>query len=223
MKRIFLVSIISIFSQGLFGQSYNDNSSNEDIMDYESIVRELSQSSGSNRASVYTPDPLAAVRFHVGVGFTNSLNTVEDSQRGLNLQAPLKGVAARFGIDLLSTEWRAEAGITTYETYDDKETSAKIDMKEFDLSILGLTPVSRMWSYKFGMGLSARYLHIVQAELETQEVEYTTPAMSVQTGVIAHVGPKFSISTDLHYRKSLIKETADKSALDFMVRLDGHF
>ena len=223
MKRIFLISIISIFSQGLFGQSYNDSSQTEDIMDYESIVRELSKSSGTSRTSVYSPDPLAAVRFHVGVGFTNSLSSIEDSERGISLQAPLKGVAARFGIDLLSTEWRAEAGITTYESYDDKDTSSKIDLKEFDLSVVGITPVSRLWSYKIGMGLSARYLNLVQADAETQEIEYTTPAMSIQTGVIANVGPKFSISTDLHYRKSLIQETADKTALDFMVRLDGHF
>ena len=131
MKRIFLISIISIFSQGLFGQSYNDSSQTEDIMDYESIVRELSKSSGTSRTSVYSPDPLAAVRFHVGVGFTNSLSSIEDSERGISLQAPLKGVAARFGIDLLSTEWRAEAGITTYEPYDDNTGCVPINCDDY--------------------------------------------------------------------------------------------
>lgn len=191
----------------------------EDVISYEDIVKELSPTSRS-RVRNFGTDPLSQVRFHVGVGFANSLMDLQNLDSVNINDISLKGVQAKLGIDLLSPSWRAEGGIITYETYQDVSGN-KYSVKEFDLSLISISPLARHWSYKFGGGLSARYLDYTNTSLETQK--FSTPAMNIQTGVIAEFSPKFSVSTDLVYRKSMTSDSADRSAIDFSLRFDGHF
>lgn len=219
MKKI-LILLSVLFSASALQAQYSDNpGESEDLMDYESIVRELTPTKRSTYKS-YGLDPLAQVRFHVGVGFANSILSLSSDLENTNTRETLKGVQAKFGVDLLSPFWRAEGGIVTYETHKD-EFGNNYSLKEFDLSLISLTPIGRVWGYKVGGGLSARYLDFTPNAGE--KIQYTTPSANIQLGILVHFSSKMTISTDLVYRRAMTKETIDQSAFDLSVRFDGHF
>lgn len=217
MKKV-IVTLFIFFSANALQAQYSPQDT-EDVIDYESIVRELTPVSRTTYKN-YGPDPLSQVRFHVGVGFANSLISIDSDETNINTRESLKGVQAKFGIDLLSPFWRAEGGIVTYETHKD-DFGNRYSLKEFDLSLISITPVGKLWGYKFGGGLSARYLDFTASGKE--KVQYTTPSANIQMGILAHFSPKMTISTELSYRKSMTKDTIDQSAFDMSVRFDGHF
>ncbi|MFK8139276.1 MAG: hypothetical protein AB8E15_13030 [Bdellovibrionales bacterium] len=210
--------LILLFAISLYNPPASAQYEEEDLVDYESIVRQLSQ---SNR----TRTPRAAfnylddIRFHLGVGIVNSMSTIGTDSG--ELKAGVNGVQTNFGIDLFSYEWRAEGGITNFENYKDTDTGTSYKMQEFDLKLVYSSQLSKIWGYKIGGGLAGRYMRVTKDDLSSQE--FTTPSTNLHTGIVTRFSKSVALSTDLVYRRALISETPDKSAIDFTIRVDGTF
>lgn len=213
MWRIIAVAVL-LFQLPLFSQSYYDD---EDSIGYDDIVKELSK--GKSKTTYFYNNPFEMIKFHLSVGFTNSIMNLQN-QNISESNLALKGVQAAFGIDLFSPIWRAEGSIINYEDYSSQESNFSINLQEFDFKLVHITEINSIWSYKIAGGLAARYLQLLTTQ-GTQD--FTTPAGSLQFGVLANFGNTFSIGTELSYRRSIISETSDQAALDLNLRFNGKF
>jgi hypothetical protein len=191
-----------------------------DMMDYDSIVKELSSSTpgGSNRSHVVAPrpDPLANVLFHGGVGLATTMSQVE--RQGQRIHMDQRGFQAALGIDLFSDYWLAEG---TVRSFGDRDyTNTTISLKEFDLKVYYRDRLTANVGLRIGGGLSARYLSVSSS---MGEFSYSTPASVAALGLEYFLGRTVSIGAELSARNSLIEETIDRSAVDATLRVDTHF
>ena len=104
MKTIRIIFLFMLCFEGAYAQYSANDFPEEEVLDYESIVRELSPTTRA-RVQDYGGDPLSQVRFHMGVGFTNSILALTGVPEGVPDRETLKGAQAKFGIDLLSPFW----------------------------------------------------------------------------------------------------------------------
>jgi hypothetical protein len=192
-----------------------------DVMDYDSIVDQLHKESNSTRAKTSTltnADPFADVWMHGGVGLSTILQTVQfdDGQTHFINQ---RGVQAALGIDLFSPYWMAEGTARNFGETED--SSVRTSVQEFELKVYNKNRLSGRLGYRFGVGLSARYLTIKRTGHET--IEYTTPSGVATAGIDFFMSPRFSVGADFNGRSALIGETVDKNSIDGTVRVDAHF
>ncbi|MES2857513.1 MAG: hypothetical protein V4692_16705 [Bdellovibrionota bacterium] len=81
--------------------------------------------------------------------------------------------------------------------------------------------ISRRLGYRFGAGLSARYLSVKQSGQVTKE--YTTPSGVATAGLDFFMSNRFSVGAELNGRSAMIGETVDKNSVDGTLRIDAHF
>ncbi len=222
MKRskIFLVSVLVAISLSSFVEAQEEETN---MIDYDSIVRELSTTSNRYKVSSnYNGDPLANVLFHGGVAYTTSYLVV-DPEFGAKLNGVLKGVEFTFGIDLLSRYWVAEGSVRSYQP-ENLDRNTQISLREFDLRLVYNDDLNQTMKYRLGIGLSSRYLTF-KSRIPSEIVKdrYTTPSSIIFAGTQLSLSEKVSIGPDIAYRSALVDDTVDKKSFDANIRLNAHF
>lgn len=220
MKRLFIYSLLSLFTLNptiVWANAYGDD---EEVIGYDQIVNELSETR-SKVSTVTDSDPFANVVIHGGVGLVSSYVTAKPPS-GKSHNGFLRGIEAKFGIDLFSRHWMAEGAVRSFSQAEIGD--AKIALKEFDLKIVHKPFVGRYFQVLMGGGIAARYMDYVPGPKEgTSTAKYTTPSSVLVLGGQVRMTDSLSLGLNLGYRSSLIDETADNSAFDIGLGLDAHF
>lgn len=210
-NNIFILVCSILLSNPVFADSEEEYG-----LDYDSII---SQYSRTKEVQTAASDPFESVKFHLGVGITNTFFNV-DLQSNQKLFVSQRGVQANLGVDLFSRHWTAEGTFVNYgeEVYK----NAKVSLKEFDLRLIYKNLVNTGWGYRIGGGLSARYLKISQ-NFGLADKEYSTPSTTLLGGIEAHLNSSLSVGVEVAGRSALIDDTPEAASMDFGVRVDGHF
>jgi hypothetical protein len=193
-----------------------------EVMDYDSIVRELigSPASGNslNRARPVAPrDPFEDVLLHVGIGLVSTFARLDAGGDQINVDQ--RGFQATLGIDLFSEHWLAEGST---RSFGGTAYGANIvSLKEFDLKVYYHDRFSSKLGWRAGGGLAARYLTLKKTDAEP--AKYSTPASIATLGLEYFLGPAVSMTAEISARNAMIEETIDQSSLDATLRLDTHF
>jgi hypothetical protein len=199
----------------------------EDYVGYDTIIKDLNReistpASGTSRLRQRmvstSADPFDNVWIHGGIGFANTVQTVNPSD-GEMLYLNHKGIQASLGIDLFSENWMAEGSARSFT--DNENVTTRVALREFDLKIYFKEKTSRKFGYRVGTGLTARYMTIYRP-LESA-MTYTTPASVLTFGMDFFLTDRFSFGADLSARNSIIAETIDRTSYDATFRLDTHF
>ncbi len=181
--------------------------------DYDSIVHRLSlkKSFALNDGTSILDD----VIFHVGLGLTNTSYGLRladgdrtNSKQGFNLA---------LGVDLFSPRWVSEIIFSNYGEQQNEDL--RTELKEFDLKVVYKQPLTELWTWRVGVGLAARYLKVTQSDAIN---DFTTPSSILLTGVEAKITNSISAVTELGVRTPLVSDTAEKTAIDLLFRIDGH-
>ncbi len=202
----------------------DDEQMETDMMDYDDIVRELNtvtspESRNRARAASSTAyDPLATVLFHGGVGFTSTVERIRHVGQRIDMHQ--QGIQAAFGIDLFSEHWMAEGTARSFGGADYGRYN--VSLKEFDLKLYYRDRIGPNLGLRFGAGLSARYLRVIDGPGQAGFV-YTTPASVAAIGMEFFVIPGLSVGAEISARTALIAETSDRNSADATLRLDTHF
>ena len=206
--------VLALFAH--FAQAQDEN-----LVGYDSIVRDLSSSTFTRRA---TPGgmTLEDVKIHSGVGIATSFITIQPEAGGY-VTGFLRGVEFNFGIDLMSESWLAEVAVRSYQP-DDIDTDTQISMREFDLKVTHRSALSRSLTGRFSAGLAARYLRFFSRNQDLVDRDrYSTPASILSAGLQLQVTRVLSFGTDLTYRAALIDESVDRSSADATLRVNAEF
>ncbi|MCM2282891.1 MAG: porin family protein [Bdellovibrionaceae bacterium] len=196
-----------------FAQSEED----EDLMDYDQIVRELSHGP-TNRAQATstTTNPFDSVLMHGGVGLASTFSSIP--YQGQRIQLHQQGFQAALGIDLFSEHWLAEGTARSFGNAEYNQVN--VGLKEFDLKVYYRDRIGSKLGVRAGAGLSARYLTVKSGKSETV---YSTPASVLGLGLEYFLGRSVSLGAEVSARNTLIDETIDRSAIDGTLRVDTHF
>jgi hypothetical protein len=220
LKLFTSVILLALFAASpAFAQSAAQNTQDDgEGLDYDTLIRKLSH---GGEDEVTTEDPFDNVKIHAGVGFVNSIFTVNHIN-GDKTYGAQRGIQVSLGIDLFSKFWQAEG---TFRNFGEtKYENASISTKEFDLKLLYQSRFSPSWAFRMGGGLAARYMNIDYFGQEgAYSKQYQTPASLIQGGLLTYLTNNLSIGADASLRNALIDETPDRTAFDFTLRLDGHF
>ncbi len=194
----------------------------EDYESFDSIVRGLSRSRSAPAVDLRPQDPLEQVQFHGGVALATTL--VQVQTQGLPFStALLRGVEASLGIDLFTPRWVAEGALRSFAE-ERAQKDLYVSLKEFDLKFVHRIPKSTHSHYRFGAGLSARYLDMSQKSADrTLRQEFNTPAALVFLGGHTVISRHLSAGAEVSYRAPLVGETADKGGASASLRLDSQF
>ena len=242
MKTLILSFLFVIISTKVQAQTYEDGS-----IGYDSIVRELSKNNKS-RTRYKNNDPFADIKIHGGAAFASSFMSLSTDMGNLN--GNLRGSEVSFGIDLFSPVWVMEVVFRSYgssqfsgsgfssETEKAQLESSTISMREFDLRVFHTFSRTRNLDFKLSAGLAARYLNhtfqnytpnnvstssgnIKRGAVETRK--YVTPASIFGLGTDFKINSVISLGGDLSYRAPLISDSIENGAINFSLRIDGHF
>lgn len=213
-KFLALVGVFLLFPPVLsWAQQAEDEV--DDTYGYDYIVNQLSEN--TVKAPAYEPDPFESVRFHFGVGFTNELLQVEKSHGSTT--AYMNGIDISLGINLFTPEWIAEGSIKNYNHAN--SGSSEFQLREFELKTIYQSKLTKSWSYRFGGGLTARFL---SSDYETGRNEsYSTPSILILGGFVRDLSKNFSFHTDIGYKNALVSDSIDKNALDLTLRVNAEF
>jgi hypothetical protein len=203
-----------------------DDSDDGDTQGYEQIINQLNRENNqtnfvrAKRAAQSAPsaNPLDDVKFHAGVGYATLMENL-DLPDGSKTYMNQKGVQAAFGIDLFSHYLLAEGTVRSFGP-SDEQTAIQTTLQEFELKVIYHDHFSKNLGFRFGGGLSARYLTI-SGDGPTQN--YTTPTAVATMGVDFFANDFISFGVDLNGRDAMVSETIDHSSVDATLRLDTHF
>ena len=211
-----------ILTASLVGFSPSSWAASDDYESFDSIVRGLSR--GSSRVASPRPqDPMEQVQFHGGVALITTLVQVREEVDRAYTSGLLKGVEASLGIDLFTPRWVAEGALRSF-TSDKLDPGVYASLKEFDLKFVHRIPRSLNSHYRFGSGLSARYLDLTFRSPEQETVkDFNTPAALVFLGGHGVISRHLSAGFEVSYRLPLVSDTADLGGLSASLRLDSQF
>jgi hypothetical protein len=216
----------------LFNTSVQAQSSSDDLVGFDGIIKELS--TGSKSRYLYdNSNPFDNILIHAGIGLVTS--HISLAPNGIKEVSGFhKGIEATLGIDLFSKYWKAEGSVRSFG--DEKISDFPVSLKEFDLKIVYEDYVRKSLKYSIGFGLAARYLDITyEGPLSADEIissaassaliseKHTTPSSLISVGASTYISKGLSLGVEFSYRSALISETIDKSAFDALVRIDTHF
>ncbi len=186
----------------------------EDEENYESIVSRLSA-----KTELKTESPgysMDNTMFHMGVGFGHSAFSLASDQ--INTSIDQNGFSLMLGMDLMSPQWNAEIGYTNY--YRAKHANFSTEIQEFDLRVLYKGSFSQLIGFRIGTGLAARYLHLEKRGGYSDN--FTTPASVIFGGLEAKIAPRLSLIAEVGAKNSIVSDSPENRAIDFLLRIDGH-
>lgn len=207
-------SLILVASLAL-PQKVSANDGEYEEVTYETLLNEISK---KRSRYVPGPDPFDAVRIHAHIGMGNSLSTLSTPAGARYLYH--NGFQLGFGIDLFSDHWFSEGAFRNYGTT--RKTDETYSLREFDLRVVFHNKANAVWSYRFGGGISARYLKY--ADLTQGFSTYdSTPAYLGMLGVEAGLSKNVSMGLEFSGRSAMVTDTIDKSGFDMALRLNTYF
>tara|TARA_B100001248_G_C27399150_1_gene468473 strand:- start:8733 stop:9365 length:633 start_codon:yes stop_codon:yes gene_type:complete len=210
MRTIILFLISPVFAHAMQSEvTYDDYYSYDNIVDQLKTERPAEEEYMKDYEDIY---------FHVGAGFTQSIlnaksNTASDT-------VTMNGIEIKGAINLMSPFWLAEGSIRNFNSTRDSKATYKL--REFELRITRLTPMSRVWFNRVTTGLSTRFL---ESNLETRSEtkDYSTPSLILGGGLGFNLNERMALVGDLAFKTSMIDDTIDKNVFDLTVRLDTRF
>ncbi len=203
-------------------ESYSNYTGNdEDLQNYESIVKDLQKApvQAKSRASVKLPsaeDSFSNTTIHAGVGYATMFETI-DSNTG-RIYANQSGVQVSLGIDLFSEHLSAEGSLSSFGEQD--YTHAQVTVREFDLMFYGKGKIAPNVTGKIGGGIAGRYLTLTERGIP---VQYSTPSSVLTAGADVYLASAFSLGGEIAMRNAMIGESLDVRSYTMLVRLDTHF
>ena len=154
------------------------------------------------------------VRLHAGIGYTNSFTNISTKEDNITRHA--NGIQLSVGMDLFSSNWYSEGVFRNYGLTS--SGSEEFSLRELDLKIGYTNKIDSLWSYSLSSGLSNRFLRYSDSARGIS-IDDTTPSLAISSGLNAQLHKNLSIGAELGARSALINRTADKSSLDFAIRL----
>lgn len=194
----------------------------DNLRSYEDIVRELSGPNRVNTRIGSDGTQFEKIRLHAQVGGIASRVALK-LPSSLPSSVSLGGVEAVLGIDLFSPRWIAEGALRSYNPKDFADS--EISMKEFDLRVVHQVPLWKTMDFRWGIGMSARYLSFSNELAESQDtaLEYTTPASVFLLGAQTKFSHAVGLTAELAYRSRLVSDTVDRNSIDGSIRISGSF
>ncbi len=201
---------------GLVPTSGAATDDDESSMGFDSIVKDLTSSRSSIVQTDNDVDPFDLVLIHFGVGLVSSYLSYEAAVGPVS--GVQQGFQATLGIDLFSKNWQAEGAVRSFAETEINKTRASLH--EFDLKIVySFTSHSSLAPF-MGLGVAARYLDVIENDKNSK---YTTPASILFLGSSFNLSENVAIGGEVSYRRPLIDETAERSAVDLALRLNTNF
>jgi len=195
-------------------------SDNQDYINYDSIIKDLTAS--TKIPSTSYQDPFDMIKIHGGLGLVGSYTSITTAT-GEHYSGFQRGLEAKLGIDLFSPLWRAEGALRSFLS-SQLEKAVHATLNEFYLRLLYCNPVSQWVKLRFGMGVAARYmaLNLNQAAGVVKQ-ESSTPASILSLGLEMAITQELSIGAELAYRSTLVTEIYDSEMTDVTLSLETHF
>lgn len=205
-------------------QAFSEEENTESFTHWDNIVHDL-------RSSIQEPLPelvqetssgLDGIEISAGAGLAFTFLALEGDP---NLQSSglLKGVSAQFGINLFHPSLFAEGAFRSYST-DSLSESVSVGLKEFELRIMHSHLFQKETLFRWGGGLSARYLDVsYRGGSRKEKIEYTTPSAVFSMGVARNFGKAVQIGPDVSYRSALVGDSIDRSSVDLNIRVNARF
>lgn len=183
---------------------------------YQDLVNQLSAKKNSYRNPV--TDPLDSIQIHAGLGLITSANKASTPNGSATRFQ--NGFQLSLGIDLFSQDWAAEAALRNFgQATTGTETRS---LREFDLKMMNRGPFIGATNYRLGAGLGTRYLKVTDGRNDVS-IDDSTPTGILFGGIDAFVNKNISMGVEAGFRTSMVNDTADKGAMDMMVRFDTYF
>ena len=169
---------------------------------YEDIVKELTGPNVTTSARSQI-SKLDLIRIHASVGGTASRLNLK-LPKGLPSGVSLNGVEAVLGIDLFSQRWIAEGAVRSFDR--ENIADSELSMKEFDIRVVHQVPLWERFDFRWGGGMSARYLTFSNAFAGNEDLalEYTTPATVFLLGAQTKFNHAVGITAEVAYRIFLL-------------------
>jgi hypothetical protein len=183
---------------------------------YEDIVSRLARK--TKASTPLMTSALDEISIHAGLGLIGAANGIKLSDH--STIATQYGFQLSFGIDLFSPEWAAEAALRNFGI--SQSGSESRSLKETDLKVMHRNLLSDRTGYRIGAGLATRYLK-VRDDLNTQNINDTTPAWLFFGGMDSYLSKHLSLGFEAGLRTPMIATTSDKTSFDLMLRLDTYF
>lgn len=212
----FALALVAALSQTSFAQE--DESSHDD---YDTILNQLNKEAARSTARIsgnQGASPFDDVWIHAGIGLTGLVQDISFDDGTMHTMNN-RGIQAALGIDLFSEHWLAEGTARSFGENEDSNVRASV--QEFELKVIYKDRLAKSANFRFGGGLSGRYLTVKR--YGQAPMEYSTPMSIATTGLEMYLGDRFSVGVDLNGRFAMIGETIDKSSVDATVRVDTHF
>lgn len=192
--------------------SYESSKDYQEVS-YDELLNELSAKKKSLGAQ-QRPSDLDDVRLHMGVGYANSFTNISANQQNYNRHAT--GIQLSVGMDLFSPNWYSEGIFRNYGTT--ASGSEEFSLRELDLKIGYTNKLESIWSYNLAAGLSNRFLKFSDAN-KGLSIDQTTPSLVIGTGFSAQVHRNLSLGAEIGAKSPMMGSAADKSSIDFALRL----
>ena len=206
---VFMMGLIVSWGLGSLAQT-------EDYVEYDSIVNSLKS---RDRLSKET-DPFDEIQVHFGLGVANSYVNFRDSKLIGKSSSLFNGFQVSLGVDLFSKAWMAEGSVRTYEATSVARKS--IRLQEFGLAAIYHTNIISIWHFRLGLGIIGRTIQI-QDKIKNSTLQKNSPASQALGGIYGQVSSWLTMGADLAYVSPLVRDSADGSGAEFMLRADTHF
>lgn len=179
---------------------------------YDDLLTELSAK--KTTLARESRSPFDSVMIHAGLGYISSFANFQANNETMSRFET--GLQLSLGIDLFSPNWYSEGVFRNFGV--SSQGTETINLKEFDLKVGYKAPVSNLWSYTLGTGLSNRFLTISDPARGI-DVNSTTPSLMISGGFYANPNKNIAIGIESNAHAALISRTADKSSFDFALRV----
>lgn len=219
----FALAILLATSLGLASTAHAAIEDDEDasVDNYDTILNQLNKETAKSTARIGGApgtSPFDDVWIHAGIGLAGLVQEVTFDD-GSTYTLNNRGIQAALGIDLFSEHWLAEGTARSFGENDDNANRASV--QEFELRVIYKDRLAPKANFKFGGGLSGRYLTLKR--VGQAPIEYSTPMSIATTGLEFYLADRISVGVDFNGRFAMIGETLDKNSFDATLRMDTHF
>jgi len=214
ITRLYLFSLIVLFCMA--SMSTKVQAQEYDEVSYDDLINQINKK--RSRAALNEASVLDDITLHAGFGLITSSMNVQEPTRMIQLQ--MTGFQMSFGIDLFSPNLVAEGAIRNFGS--DNEGSESHSYRELDMKVFYHLPsTGKNLGFRLGTGLATQYLTL--ADAGGVNIDESSPAAIVFAAIEANPSKNFGIGAEAGYRSALLNNSADRSSMDLMIRLDGYF
>jgi hypothetical protein len=193
----------------------------EEDSKFESVVADSKASLIDEKPGAHESDPLESVQLEAGGSLVGSYVTI--AAPGLpGGSVALKGFDFHLGIELFNPHWLTEGSFRSFGSESVAQNFAA-SLQEFDLKLVYKSDLQKRMQLRFGLGMSARYLKMMDSRNGYSEINDQTPALVGILGIERMLTSKVSLGPDISYRAPLVQETSERGSIDASLRLNFLF